>query len=120
MVLYTFTCKFVSKNMKNCVPSDYGLVWTWWRKYKIVPLKVRYEQDSKGVCHAHGLVKTPDNFLVKKISKIPGIHMRFDVCYDVQGWLEYINKTCCKPTAICIHDDNCLMQRLSRPLWRTI
>jgi len=113
---YAFTLKHTRRDMRNCTPSDYTYVYTRWGTHGCAVQKVYYEPDKQGVCHAHGVVDVPKNLYRKKITSIPGMHVKLVECYDEKSWLAYARKLC-PLTRPCIHDDQCLMDRLTKPLF---
>lgn len=90
---YAFTVKFNTLDKKGCVPSDYDQVFLRWLasddRVKI-DTKI-FEQDSKGVCHSHGIVSIPRGYYRKSMME-PGLHLKLDKITDRQGWLAYIRK----------------------------
>lgn len=91
MVDYAFTLKFTEKAKAKCVPSDYDSVIEAWKKKGIKIEVIKFEPDSKGVCHAHGILSVKKGFYFSKLKQV-GLHYKIDPITDRQGWINYINK----------------------------
>lgn len=88
---YAFTIKFTEKTKKDCTPSDYDNILEAWKKRGIKIDTVKYESDSQGRCHAHGICRLPVKFYIKQLTQ-KGLHYKLDSITDRQGWINYINK----------------------------
>lgn len=88
---WAFTIKFQSK--PDCKPSDYyDVVYKVWEGLGCRIVSQVFETDSKGVCHAHGIVSIPKSFYRKRM-KIEGVHVFIRELTDRAGWIAYMNKT---------------------------
>lgn len=90
---YAFTIKFNTLEKKNCTPSDYRQVFVRWL---LTDERVKidthvYEQDSKGVCHSHGIISLPKGYYRKQLME-KGLHLKLEKIVDRAGWLAYIRK----------------------------
>lgn len=105
---YAFTLKFTEKTKATCTPSDYMAIIEDWQKRGIKIEVIKYEPDSKGVCHAHGILSAPKRFYFKKLKQV-GLHYKIDPITDRKGWLTYINKNQAdKPKTIKVISYKCL------------
>lgn len=89
---YAFTAKLQAT--KDCKPSTYiEQVFNIWKaKYLVTVPFVRYEDDSLGKCHAHGILTVPTvNFYLKKLL-MKEFHFKFTEIKDRAGWEKYCNK----------------------------
>jgi len=90
---FAFTLKFNEKGKKDCIPSDYDCIFVSWKKRGIDIVTKRYEPDSKGICHVHGILNVKANFYWRQLEKgLKGIAWKVDPITDREGWIRYINK----------------------------
>lgn len=90
---FAFTLKFNEKDKKNCIPSDYDYIFVLWQERGIEVVTKRYERDSRGVCHVHGIISAPPKFYWRQLGKLlKGLAWKIDPITDRQGWIRYINK----------------------------
>lgn len=90
MTEFAFTMKFTSK--PKSVPSDYinGPIKIWQQKGVKFEM-YRFESDSKGICHVHGIIILTKNFY-RKCLRQKGLHFKIDEIYDRKGWMSYVLK----------------------------
>lgn len=88
---WALTIKYHDK--PDAKPSDYMSIFKVWRDcYGVDVYDYVFEPDSKGVCHAHGIISISKKFYRKRL-KIKGVHVFIRELTDRAGWIAYMNKT---------------------------
>lgn len=88
---YAFTIKQLGKENTAATPSTYDTVYAHWQKYKCHTTFIAYEADSRGICHAHGIISIPKNLYQKKL-KVMGFQSYIRPLVDKAGWVKYCEK----------------------------
>jgi len=88
MELYAFTYKINNKQIPE--HQDYSEVLGLLNKKGQI-IDFVYEYDSKHKLHIHGIVELKKNPFFKTMVP-PGVHSRFEVITDIDGWRNYMYK----------------------------
>jgi hypothetical protein len=89
MESYGFTIKLVRRGY-TASKEDYKETLEEWKVHD-PSLIVRYEDDSRGRCHCHGVIQLPKGFYRKSLAP-KGYTWKLERIYDEKGWHRYINK----------------------------
>lgn len=90
---YAFTFKLNGDSNKDCKPSDYEKIIESLKKKNFKVTLTKYEPDSNGRCHVHGICEVPPKYYFKQITlSVPNLHTHFEQIKDKQGWINYCNK----------------------------
>lgn len=90
MYQYAFTIKKLSE------PLTYVKFFDYVSSQKLVISQLVAELDSNKKLHYHGVIELPQGYYVKKLC-IKGYHLKFKEIYSLEGWTDYIHKTCIRP-----------------------
>lgn len=73
--------------------EDYIPVFEKWSHLTGVGMyPVYYEEDSKGILHAHGIILVQKNFYKKRL-QTEGYYIYTTDCYHIENWHSYIQKS---------------------------
>lgn len=89
---FAFTVKVINfKTLGIPTVKTYQPIFNLWKKKKCIIETIQYEDDSKGILHAHGIIRIPKKVFRKDLA-YNGITTKLKLIFDREGWIEYIKK----------------------------